>query len=81
MSPPMPPVPVPPPGWQSLLSLRHFFDGHCTSVMSVQPPMSSQMGVTWLSPPAGQVVIPQVVPAGWFPLSTHWGTPVEHEVT
>jgi hypothetical protein len=25
-------------------------------------------------------LLPQLVPAGWFPLATHWGDPVEQEV-
>jgi hypothetical protein len=76
--PPIPAVPVPPPGWHSLPSLRHFIDGQSTVSASVQPPVSSQTGVTRLS--SGHMGVPQTVPAGWLPLSTHWDTPVEHDV-
>ena len=77
--PPIPAVPVPPPGWQSFPSLRHFMDGQSTVSASVQPPISSQTGVTRLS--SGHMGVPHVCPAGQLPLSTHWDTPVEHDVT
>jgi hypothetical protein len=78
--PPIPPVPGP-PIWQVIPSLLHLFDGQGISIVSVHPPASSQTGVTRLSTSRGHVVIPQGVPAIWLPFSTHWDTPVEHDVT
>jgi hypothetical protein len=68
----------PPPGKQSVPSGLHIPEGQSSSRLALQLPWL-QVGVT--SESIGQVVVPQIVPAGRFVLSTHSDTPVAHEVT
>jgi hypothetical protein len=65
-------------GWQVFPSALHIPDAQSTSVLALQLPLALQVGVTRLS--SGQVVVPQTVPAGWFPLSTHSDSPLVQEV-
>lgn len=76
--PPPPSLPASVPGRQPVPSGRQLPDAQTNSVVSLQLPVSLQTGVT--SESIGQVVVPQTVPAGWLPLSTHWESPVAHEV-
>ena len=63
---------------QSVPSARHIPDGQGIWSVSLQWPLSSQIGVSSVS--YGQVAVPHTVPAGWKLPTTQVALPVAHEI-